>query len=504
MFKIYIFMFVALLSASCEDFLDENPSKTSSLVPTRVDHLENLLNNYSSFYSENNNEASFGTDDYGLMTSLYDARSSVYSVNIVQFATWDKDYLADYDRPYWPTEYKKIFTANMILKYLGEVSGDEATKKKVEAEAHFIRAYSYFQLANTFCLPYTDANKNELGLPLKASTSFDESSKRATLEDTWKFIKDDLDKALELNVELSKVGDNKYRSWRASTPAVYAFAARYYLALNDYPNAKLYAEKALTKHSELIDYNTDMRYSSVTSQVNVNGEDVELKYPYTHDNQSDPTDMMEWKELYYYRFLTNGWWWYIPSQSLLDSYDKVYDLRYKYHMVEHYSYDRGCVDPAYDYPGYIFFFKDKLPSGPTVAEMILTKAECQIRLGQWEQGITTVNQLRAKRMDSTAPANAIDLSASSQEEALTKVLAERRREMPFTTRWFDLRRYNNNSNPADDVVLTRTFYPYNGSVVMGSQEPITYTLEKNSRRYANPLPNTDIQTTLGALEQNKY
>ena len=91
------------------------------------------------------------------------------------------------------------------------------------------------------------------------------------------------------------------------------------------------------------------------------------------------------------------------------------DLRYRYHIVEDYSYDRGMTNPSYSYPGYIFFFKDRIPAGPTVAEMIMTKAECQARNGQWEEGLKTANILRAKRMSNTLSNQEINLSATSQK-----------------------------------------------------------------------------------------
>ncbi|UNY98565.1 hypothetical protein MQE36_15975 [Zhouia spongiae] len=86
------------------------------------------MNNYSTFASEGANELTFGTDDYGLITDLYDAKSSIYPVNMVEFATWDKDYLPDYDRPYWPAEWRKIFTANLILANLSKVEGSQELK----------------------------------------------------------------------------------------------------------------------------------------------------------------------------------------------------------------------------------------------------------------------------------------------------------------------------------------------------------------------------------------
>lgn len=494
---------------SCDEYLDMKPSKTSSLVPTTLEHLETLLNNYGSFYQESNRTAVFSSDDYGLYKEIYQAKSNAYGIAAVEFATWDIDFLPDDTREgFWSGEYKKIFIANMVLDYLGKVTGDEAQKKVLEAEAHLIKAYSYWILANTYCLPYTEANKNEMGLVLKNSVSFEESTVRASLEATYAAIEAELSAALSLQQPLEIV-NNKFRSWRGSKPAVEAFAARYYLYRNNYAEALKYAGLALDDHSVLVDYNTDMKYSEKKSEVTINvglpnQEKVEIKYPYTHDNQSDMTDMLEWKEFYYFRMLYHESWWYLPSRELLALYDKDNDLRYKYHIVENYSYDRGLTTPAYEYPGYIFFFKDRIPSGPTVAEMLLTKAECQARQGDFAEAMNTVNILRAKRMSNAAAPTVVNLSASSKEEAIRKILEERRREMPFTMRWYDVRRFNNNDDPNDDVVMTREFYPYTSSAIQGSEAVKTYTLEKNSRRFAAPIHNTEIESSLGVIQQNKY
>src|SRR5699024_2138958 len=174
-------------------------------------------------------------------------------------------------------------------------------------------------------------------------------------------------------------------SWRASKAAVNAFAARFYLALYDYDKAQTYAQKALDVYNHLRNYNTDMYYTSQPHEVTIFDPDptqVSIEYPYTVDQQTSAEDRFEFGEAYYYRQLTNSGWKYWPSQNLINLYNKDYDLRYKYHFVEGYSYDQGgAIDPPYSYPGYIFFFKDALPSGPSVPEMLLIKAECQARQG---------------------------------------------------------------------------------------------------------------------------
>ena len=211
--------------------------------------------------------------------------------------------------------------------------------------------------------------------------------------------------------------------------------------------------------------------------------------------------MLGWKEFLYFRMLNHESWWYIPSQGLLNLYDKDHDLRYKYHMVEGYSYDRGMTKPSYDYPGYIFFFKDRIPSGPTVAEMHLIKAEAHARLNNITEAMNSLNTLRAKRL---MPGAWVNLTASSKDDAIKKVIDERRREMPFVQRWYDLRRYNNNEDPNDDVEITKTFYPYTVSAVQTTQPVKNYVLPKNSRRYAAPIPRTELISSDGVITQNSY
>lgn len=498
-YSLIILICLAVISSACEDFLSEPPSKTSSIVPTKIEHLENLLNKYSTFDREYNEHLIYASDDYGLLTSIFDNANGIYTPITAHYATWEIENVANDDGKAWSTEWKKIFYANMILESLEEVEGTPSEKESIKAEAHLVRSYSYFQLVNTFCLPYSDENNSELGLPIKESTSYEESGKRVTLQETWDFILSDLKAALKLNKDLELV-DGKFRSWRASTPAINAFAARIYLTMGDYVKAQSFAEEALSAHYVMMDYNSDMRYSDIISEENVDGQMKRVWYPYTHDRPTEQ-NKMEWKDLYYFRFLENDRWFYIPSPDLLALYNHQYDLRYKYHIVEDFSYDRGMT---ISYPGYIFFHNSGIPSGPTVGEMLLVKAECQARTGNWNEALTTVNQLREKRMDNTAPANVINLSASNQAEALTKVLEERRRELPFTQRFFDVRRFNNNNDPTDDVVMTRSFYPVGASVVEASKGAITYTLDAKSRKFARPIPVIDINATEGVLEQNTY
>jgi len=488
--------------SSCKKFLEEPPSKTSSLVVKTTAQINAVLDRQNSFFSEPNRTNVFSTDDFGQTVALFNGgRSVLNSVATVQFMLWDTQYLPDNGREtFWSGEFSKIFLANLALNEVDDAAGTEEEKTFIKADAHFIRAYSYWELANTYCLPFTEANKNEIGLPIKTSTSFEEPFERQSLEKVYSLIEADLAEALKTTVSITQTG--KVRSWRASKASVNAFAARYYLNRNNYAKAIEHANAALADYNVLVDYNSEMRYGR-DDNVIVNGQTVTLKYPYTANNQidNDQTDLVAWKELLYMRLLKNETSWFIPSQELLNLYDKTNDLRYEYHMVEQYSYRAGMVSPAYDYPGYVFFFRDNLISGPTVAEVLLTKAEAQARTNDFAGAMTTVNILRAKRMK---PGAWVNLSATVKDDAIKKVLEERRREMPFAQRWFDIRRYNNNDDPNDDVTLTRTFYPYSGTSILVNETPRAFTLPKNSRRFAAPIPNTEIISSNGVIKQNTY
>lgn len=489
----------ASLFVSCEDFLNDAPSKSTSVVPQTVEELDYLFNNYLKFKDEDNINLILASDAFDLNMDLTLKFSNYPGFTNALFALWDTDNIPSetYARytngeSYFSSEYRKIFIANTVLRYIPDVKGSDDMKVKLEREAKFIRAYSMWNLAQTYCLPYSEANKNEPGLILKNSTSFEESTKRATLEETYQYIEENLTAALEITNNMEIVNGNK-NSVRANKAGVNGFAARYWLNRNDYEKALKYANEALSSHNSLMDYNTRMSYYQYLPS-----------FPSTWAN-SNINYRIEWNETLYMRDARFSYWydWKTPSQKLLNLYDHQYDLRYQYHIVDNYAFDYWGLTNI-SCPGYVFFY-NSVPSGPSTAEMILIKAECLARQNKISEAMTEVNKLRDVRMLSSAPESVKHLNASTKAEAVRVILEERMREMPFSQRWNDIRRLNHNEDPADDVGdLTRTYFPYNASTILTSETPVIYTLRKGSRRYAVPLPQSDILASGGVIEQNKY
>lgn len=495
--KRYIIIFIiSVLAFGCESYLDEAPSKSSNLPLETIEQLDALLGNYSYFYQDKSRTAVLCTEDWETSDELYNGfhGSTFNSMEIIQNSTWDVEYTPyDGKSTLWGGEYNKIFYANMVLYYLDDVFGSDKEKAELRAEANLIKAYSYWLLANTFCLPYNNQNKNELGLTLKSSVSFEESTARSTLEETYAEIESCLTEALKAENTMTESG--KFRPWRGSISAARAFAARYYLSIGGYSKALNYANAALNDYSELLDYNTEMEYYE--SSVMVNDQQITINYPETYRNTT--ADILSYKEFYYSRVSYLAYKWYVPSRKLMDLYDQQSDLRYKYNFVEDYSYTLD--NTGISYPGVIHQGSYNIPSGPTTSEMILVKAEVLARTGNWQEAMNTLEQLRVKRIDASAY---LPLVANSQEEAVKLIIKERRIERPFVFTWYDYRRYNNNEVTYDDVNLSRTFYPYNSSAVLDEEQQIEYKLGKGDRRWARPIPNTEIESSNGVIQQNTY
>lgn len=487
---IILLLIVAVCLQSCNDFLDERPSKGSKLEIKTVEHLDALLAS-GMYYSENNKQVIYGSDDYEIPVELYDSRPSLFRNNILMWYLWDVDNLKkERNDELFEGEYRKIFNANVILENVDHVDGAQEKKDELRAEAHFLRACSNIQLVQTYCLPYADKFMNEPGLPLKTETNYEQSLHRSNLRDTYDFIESDLEEALKTqNGDVSQI-------WRGNLYAVKSYMARFSLSKGDYKSALKYANEVLAQKSELVDYNTEMHFAE--DLIVTNGDDqYTLKVPYSFYHQMDLVDAFNWKEYFYIRFLNSDSEWFIPSKDLLTLYDKTNDLRYKYHMVEDYSYNKSIFNMSY--PGYFFFNTEKLPSGTTVAEMYLIKAECNARLGNIEEAMSSINILRSKRM---LPGAHVILHATSIDDAILKVLAERRREMPFTSRWFDIRRFNYNETPIDDVVLKRTFYSYTSTSIDKGGEVKEYSLPE--RRFAAPFITREIKLSNGEFDNNVY
>ncbi|HVT86806.1 MAG TPA: RagB/SusD family nutrient uptake outer membrane protein [Chitinophagaceae bacterium] len=486
-FKLILFLSITIPFIGCKKYLEKEPRKQTTIQT--VDQLQALIDNATAFtYDGNNATAAYSTDDTEIPMDSYKKFSTKWSIENLYSYVFNVDQIVGFATdPLWSGEYKKIFTANLILYNIDKVTGDNTEREQVRADAYFIRAYSYWVLANHYCLPYSSTNLNELGLPLKKTVSYDEPLTRSTLKETYDFIESDLVEAAKVAVD----DVDPQKRWRVSKKAIQAFLSRYYLFIGDYDKSLENSNLALASTgATLVDFKT-IQAGTPASYTNPS---VTLNY--SELNNWSASQYLYWGEFYYARYsYTSGQWW-LPSTALQSLYDKSNDLRYKWLMIENGGRRFSVLDPLVRYS---YFFDGRyIPTGPTVAEMLLNKAEVLARKGQIADAMTAVNTLRLKRLINNDP-----LTASDKDDAINKVLEERRREMPFAMRWFDIRRFSVNDYPGDDVTVNHTFFKV-GIGVVDTTTTVNYTLSPGSKRYAVPINGVEMDASQGQIIQNNY
>ncbi|MBR1464445.1 MAG: RagB/SusD family nutrient uptake outer membrane protein [Prevotella sp.] len=486
---ILLIVTMALFQMSCSDYLDKNPSKSSNAPISNADQLFALLDYVSNTY-ETNMAAVYTTDDCGLSMGLLDAFRT--AVNYADYYTFHHEGLAALATDaLWSGEYKKIYTANTIIASAGDVDNQTLAKEAL-ANAYFTRAWSYFTLTQYYCLPYCDANKQTTGLPLRKSTDFEEDVSRATLEETFAFILDDLKKAEEVSLN----SPDPDRRWRASKCAVNAFYARLNLVMGNYQEALTYANNALGSAPALFDYNS-FAQGNTASYAATAVLPAQTLY-YCETNQWSESKFLYFPEYIFTRFAYCRYQWMIPSAELVSIYDQENDMRFKWFMIPHSNRRFNC---AYDEYRYDQFYDGRYAfTGLSTAELMLIKAECEVRTGNWQQGIRDLDALRAKRYLTGAESA---LTATSQQDALKKVLEERRREMPFTQRMTDIKRFAVNETSEDDVTITRDFYEM---TLSGANTSVVkhFSVGGNDVNLLLPITDIEINASQGRIQQNPY
>ena len=510
---------------SCDDQLDEVPNKQTDIIPTAVDHLSYLLNKQDVKKTDADMYTALG-DDFKPSKEWQKANNFAYTNGDYEVYGWDWDILLqpNVGNNFYDQEYQRILMANTILGYADQVEGTEEEINRIKGDAYFLRAYSHFALARTFALPYDNNAASNLGIAIKDNASVDKFPNRSTLEETYNFILSDLEKAREYlkDISLSRSKDGPTEQWRASSAAAYAFSAKVYLAKGDFVNAEKNADLALANLGEarLINYNTEMGYSvyppeevTVYYQEGVPTTEA-IRNPKTSDFEFKAYD---WDEMLFYQ-QNNSRMWYVPSDDLIAAYgtetERNLDLRWKYNFIENYSFTneklRGNNEtgedfvPAVKIPAYGGLTK----TGLTVGEVYLIKAECQVRNNSDISGAQqTVNNFRAHRIDEAAPEDYKNLSFSGKDDAIRKILEEKRRELPFIERWYDVKRIAGYGEFGNVSTVVRDWYAYDLTGVSDTEKQFTFDPEADYKKLAFPIPTKEIETlaTYGVeMKQNEY
>ncbi len=141
----------------------------------------------------------------------------------------------------WGSIYNTIYIANFIIEKLPTVPGVRSVdRNRVLATAHFLRGYAYFIALYTYG-----------GVPKVIGTSIDENRNipRASREEILDFILEDYTEALDkLPTQTSNAG-------YASTYALSAALAKYYLYNEEWAKAEQYATNVISSNQFTLESN---------------------------------------------------------------------------------------------------------------------------------------------------------------------------------------------------------------------------------------------------------
>jgi SusD family. len=435
-----ICLLLTLTSGCSKDFLKENP-RTDLVIPSTYKEMQALLDddismNVTPAMGEISADNYYLTGDYW-QTLLLNHERNCY--------IWQPDiYEGQPNVDDWSLSYTQVLHANVVLEALEtlEKKGSLDTEgKNLKGMALFFRANAFYNLAQQFAPPYNSQTaQNDLGIPLRTSSDISNKFPRASVEATYNHILSDLSVAEELispNVEYS------YKN-RPSKPAVYGLKARVYLSMHNYPKALEYSDMALHLYDSLLDFN-DLD-TLVLNPIKRENSEVIFQSRFVGNNILSAVAFPD----------------VIVDSNLYKSY-KEGDLRRSIYYFKGFT---GNMNLKASFSGSFFPF-----TGIATGELLLIKAECMARAGNYEEALAQLNKLVITRFKS---GQFIPYTASSIEEALNIILEERRKELAFRgIRWTDLRRLN---QEGFNITLQRN---------LNAQ---TYMLLPNSKLYVLPIP----------------
>lgn len=380
----------------------------------------------------------------------------------------------------WSANYNLVANANNVLNNIDKIaveegSDDAALIKEYKGTAYFARAYALSNLVTKYCKNYDAATAaNTPGLPLLTVSDVNDKPARASLKDTYAFIKSDIAKAKECFAD-DKDNDDVSRPTYNSALAL---EARVCLESQDYTAAVSSAEELIAKYPLISDAAefADMWATDEGSEIIFEPQLTQDERPINYGVFIDYDESTG--------FIPQ----YIPTQGLMDLYEDSDIRKGAYFAQTGVSTGDQSDENAYifaKFPGNDALKKDagnatefyNMAKVFRVSEMYLISAEAQYLMDGSDNG--RLNALRAAR-----GASQVTQTGDLFYDALKREWA---RELCGEGQRFDcLKRWNKGFTRMTPQNLET-------GMVKNTNNTISLTVEPTDYRFVWEIPMNDLQ-----------
>jgi tetratricopeptide (TPR) repeat protein len=233
--KLIILLIITVSHFGCNDLLNKDPLATLSVVSgyrTSGDAIKALSAAYNPLYNFP------GYDGYSIYDMVADnalkggegPSDGSYFNDIANFTIASTNTVAT---QVWRNSYLGIFRSHLVLENVPSIEMDETEKKRILAEARFLRAYYYFILVKL----YGD-------VPLIQSSVVNvEEVTRQPKADVYNLIISDLKEAADVLPLKSQMPATE--NGRITKGAAQAYLGKAYLYMNDFANAEIWFKSVI-------------------------------------------------------------------------------------------------------------------------------------------------------------------------------------------------------------------------------------------------------------------
>lgn len=407
------FVLIAVFSLiSCENDLETAPTnqaneaevfKTAESAETVINGTWAKFNDYGTTYANIGYSTVLRTSDamgsdVAVLTNKYGFPAAYAFTDLVNNTGSRSLFI-------WSLFYSTINNMNNVITRIDGVEGSQEKKNQVKGQAKALRAFCYLNLASFYQFSYLkDKNAPTAPIYTEPTTTSSVGHKKASLEEMYNLIKNDLTDAHQLLQNYSRNNKDKI-----DKSVVNGLLARTYLNTGEWDKAIVAAKTARTSYP-LMD---PEKYKEGFNDIS-NGEWI-WGHAQTQE-QSGESYAFHFLDVsssgsYYYSFMADPYF-----KDLFDAND----IRYQLFQWDGLPGREGLLRYAK------FKFKPNLIADIVymrAAEMYLIEAEAEARSGNVVNAITVLNQLKSARH-----ANLYNGSLT-QDAVVKEILIERRKEL---------------------------------------------------------------------------